>query len=434
MQKILSLLCVSLLLLGMACGCSQTDTPTGTTTQPSTSTGDDKAVENSSIYYDVTAYGAKADGSDASAAIQSALDEAAQEGGGTVYIPKGSYTVKTTLKKPAKVSILGAGMNITTLKWDGDNNCAILNTANEALWGTSVSDLTFAQAEGKMMICGILGGSTMEKYNSAIGTFKNLRFVGLDWGIRGDAEPEGVGIFDCMFENVYCHGCNVGLQLYGSGNTILHPRMAGNQVAVAMSYLNGESFDGLHFIGGIFAANGIDLEISHQQGLRPCDFVGTWFESSKYGIVSIPNPGTKVMNLTFRDCMLDSKQDPVIMDFTNIIGTVTIDSCTFYNEKTVTGPADPTSKLVVKNVTGISGSYYYVDDTQSGTFAGDGDGKTKVFTISHNLGVAPSQVQLTPASAAAANGWYVTADAETITVTFTAAPKGDVKFYWTIHK
>ena len=391
-------------------------------------------MENSSIYYDVTAYGAKTDGSDASPAIQAALDKAAQEGGGTVYIPKGTYTVKTTLKKPAKVSILGAGMNITTLKWDGDNNCAILNTANEALWGTSVSDLTFAQADGKMMICGILGGSTMEKYNSAIGTFKNLRFTKLDWGIRGDAEPEGVGIFDCMFENVYCHGCNIGLQLYGSGNTILHPRMAGNQVAVAMSYLNGESFDGLHFIGGIFAANGIDLEIPHQQGLRPSDFVGTWFESSKYGIVSIPNPGTKVMNLTFRDCMLDSKQSPVIMDFTNIIGTVTIDSCTFYNEKTVTGPTDPGSKLVVKNVTGISGSYYYVDDTQSGTFTGDGDGKTKVFTISHNLGVAPSQVQLTPGSAAAANGWYVTADAEKITVTFTAAPKGEVKFYWTVKK
>lgn len=429
MRQYLSVLCAGLLVLGLFAGCTQAETPA--TTNP---TGDDQTVENSSIYYDVTAYGAKTDGSDASPAIQAALDKAAQEGGGTVYIPKGTYTVKTTLKKPAKVSILGAGMNITTLKWDGDNNCAILNTANEALWGTSVSDLTFAQADGKMMICGILGGSTMEKYNSAIGTFKNLRFTKLDWGIRGDAEPEGVGIFDCMFENVYCHGCNVGLQLYGSGNTILHPRMAGNQVAVAMSYLNGESFDGLHFIGGIFAANGIDLEIPHQQGLRPSDFVGTWFESSKYGIVSIPNPGTKVMNLTFRDCMLDSKQSPVIMDFTNIIGTVTIDSCTFYNEKTVTGPTDPSSKLVVKNVTGISGSYYYVDDTQSGTFTGDGDGKTKVFTISHNLGVAPSQVQLTPGSAAAANGWYVTADAEKITVTFTAAPKGEVKFYWTVNK
>lgn len=428
MRQYLSVLCAGLLVLGLFAGCTQAEAPA------TTPTGDDQTVENSSIYYDVTAYGAKTDDSDAAPAIQAALDKAAQEGGGTVYIPKGTYTVKTTLKKPAKVSILGAGMNITTLKWDGDNNCAILNTANEALWGTTISDFTFTQADGKMMICGILGGSTMEKYNSAIGTFKNLRFTKLDWGIRGDAEPEGVGIFDCMFENVYCHGCNVGLQLYGSGNTILHPRMAGNQVAVAMSYLNGESFDGLHFIGGIFAANGIDLEIPHQQGLRPCDFVGTWFESSKYGIVSIPNPGTKVMNLTFRDCMLDSKQSPVIMDFTNIIGTVTIDSCTFYNEKTVTGPTDPSSKLVVKNVTGISGSYYYVDDTQSGTFTGDGDGKTKVFTISHNLGVAPSQVQLTPGSAAAANGWYVTADAEKITVTFTAAPKGEVKFYWTVKK
>lgn len=386
------------------------------------------------MYYDVTDFGAKADGSDASAAIQAALDKAFADGGGTVYIPRGTYTVKTTLVKPAKVSILGAGMNIATLRWEGASNQAIVNTANEALWGTFISDLGFTQAEGPYWVTGIRGGSTMEKYNSAIGTFKNLRFFNLDWGIRGNAEPDGVGIFDCMFENVYCHGCTVGLQLYGSGNTIVHPRMAGNDVAMALSYLNGESFDGIHVIGGIFAANGIDLEIRDQQGLRPCDFVGTWFESSKNGIVSVPNKDTKVMNLTFRDCMLDSKQSPVIMDFSNIIGTVAIDSCTFYNEKTVAGPTDPNSKLVVKNVTGISGSYYYVDDTQSGTFTETGDGVTKIFTIPHSLTVAPSQVQLTPASAAAATGWYVTVDEKAITVTFSSAPKGEIKFYWTVNK
>ena len=430
MRKRIAFVLACLLCIGCFAGCTQAESPQTTTTAPTTiPTGDD-----SSMYYDVTAFGAKADGSDDSAAIQAALNKAAEDGGGTVYLPKGTYTVKTTLVKPAKVSIQGAGMNLTTLRWGGGSDQAILSTANESLWGTTISDLGFNQIEGPYWVVGILGGSTMEKYNSAIGTFKNLRFVGLDWGIRGNAEPDGVGIFDCYFENVYCHGCGTGLQLYGSGNTIVHPRMAGNGVGIAMSHLNGESFDGLHVIGGIFAANTIDLEIADQRGLRPCDFVGTWFESSAKGIVSIPNPGTKVMNLTFRDCMLDSKQDPVIMDFSNIVGTVTIDCCTFYNEKTVKGPTDPTAKLVVNNVTGISGSYYYVDDTQSGTFEGSGDGSTKVFTIPHSLGVAPSQVQLTPASAAAAVGWYVTADAEKITVTFTAAPKGDVKFYWTVTK
>lgn len=421
MKKFFSAALVLAMLIGCLAGCTP---PT-----PQDQTGDE-----SSMYYDVTNFGAKADGTDASAAIQAALDKAAEEGGGTVYIPKGTYTVKTTLKKPAKVSILGAGMNITNLRWEGMSNQAILDTSNEALWGTTISDMTFSQADGPFWVTGILGGSTMEKYNSAIGTFKNLRFTNLGWGIRGDAEPDGVGIFDCMFENIYCHGCDIGLQLFGSGNTIVHPRMAGNEVAVAMSYLNGESFDGLHFIGGIFAANTVDLEIPNQKGIRPCDFVGTWFESSKEGIVSIPNKGTNVMNLTFRDCMLDSKQNPVIMDFSNIIGTVTIDSCTFYNEKTVTGPADPSSRLIVKNVTGISGSYYYVDDTQSGIFTISGDGKTKTFTIPHSLTVTPSQVQLTPGSAAAASGWFVTADEQNITVTFAAAPKGEIKFYWTVSK
>ena len=424
MKKLFALALVGAMLISCLAGCQQ----------PQQNEANDQPGDDTSMYYDVTAFGAKTDGTDASAAIQSALDKAAADGGGTVYIPVGTYTIKTTLLKPAKVSIMGAGMNTTTLRWEGDSNKAILNTANEALWGTTISDLNFTQAEGPYWITGIRGGSTLQKYNSAIGTFKNLKFTKLEWGIRGNAEPDGVGIFDCLFENIFCTGCAVGLQLYGSGNTIIHPRMAGNEVAVAMSHLNGESFDGLHFIGGIFAANTIDLEIPDQKGLRPCDFVGTWFESSKEGIVSIPNKDTKVMNLTFRDCMLDSKQNPVIMDFSNIIGTVTIDSCTFYNEKTVKGPSDPDSKLVVKNVTGISGSYYYVDDTQSGTFEGNGDGKTTTFTIPHSLGVTPSQVQLTPASAAAASGWYVSADEEKITVTFTAAPKGEIKFYWTVNK
>ncbi len=384
--------------------------------------------------YDITDFGAKADGSDASAAIQSALDKAAKDGGGTVYIPRGIFTVSTTLKKPAKVSILGAGMQITSLKWTGKNDSPILNTANEALWGTTISDLTFTAKEDARLVVGILGGSTMEKYNSAIGTFRNLRFINLSVGILGNAEPEGVGIFDCMFENIYCHGCSVGLQLYGSGNTIIHPRMAGNYTALSLGYLNGESFDGVHVIGGIFAANGTDIEIPDQKGLRPCDFVGTWFESSRYGIVTIPNKNTKVMNLTFRDCMLDSRWEKVSMNFENAVGTITLDSCTLYGEKTVVGPKDPNSKLVMKNITGISGEYYYVDDTQSGTFDGTGDGKTKTFTIPHGLTATPSQVQLTPASAAAANGWYVTADDENITVTFTSAPKGEVKFYWTVNK
>lgn len=418
MKRLTALFLACLMTAGVLAGCAQKE-----------KTGVEKTM-----YYDVTAYGAKADGTDASLAIQEALDKAAQDGGGTVYIPCGTYTVKTTLLKPAKVSIMGAGMNVTTLLWDGDDNSAILNTANEALWGTTVSDLGFTKGEKPKRIVGILGGSTLEKYNSAIGTFRNLRLFNLDWGIRGDAEREGVGIFDCLFENIFCTGCAVGLKLYGSGNTIIHPRMANNDSALVLAHLNGESFDGVHVIGGIFAANGTDIEIPDKKGLRPCDFVGTWFESSKHGIVTILNKGTKVMNLTFRDCMLDSRFEDVTMDFRNAVGTITLDSCTLYGEKTVLGPDDPNSKLICKNITGISDSYYYVDDTQSGSFTGVGDGETTTFIIPHGMKSAPSQVQLTPSSAAAATGWYVTTDETNITVTFTTAPKGEIKFYWTVTK
>ena len=297
-----------------------------------------KAAENR---FNVRAFGTKGDGSDDSLCIQAALDYASSQGGGTVYIPKGTYGIAQPLRKPARVSLQGDGMWATTLVWKGEDGQAILNMANEALWGTTVSDMGFTKQTGCQEITGIRGGSTMEIYNSAIGTFKNLLFSQLDYGVKGDAEPTGVGIFDCYFENIFCSDCKYGLQLYGSGNTIVHPRMAGNQAGLVLDYLNGESFDGVHVIGGIFAANEVDILIPNRNGLRPCNFVGTWFETSSKGIVSIPTPGTQVMNLAFRDCMLNSNysEGDALLDFSNATGQILLDNCTIYGGDRIVGPS-----------------------------------------------------------------------------------------------
>ncbi|MDW5595039.1 glycosyl hydrolase family 28-related protein [Conexibacter stalactiti] len=59
--------------------------------------------------YDVAAYGADASGaSDASAAIQAALDAAGADGGGVVWIGAGSYRVVTPLSVPKGVTLLGS--------------------------------------------------------------------------------------------------------------------------------------------------------------------------------------------------------------------------------------------------------------------------------------------------------------------------------------
>ena len=66
--------------------------------------------------FDVTSFGAdpSADSIDTAAFI-SAFDAAAQNGGGTVYVPQGVYTIGYTLHVPKNVHLMGDGITKTTL-------------------------------------------------------------------------------------------------------------------------------------------------------------------------------------------------------------------------------------------------------------------------------------------------------------------------------
>ncbi len=393
-----------------------------------------KEVKHSVNVYNIKDYGAKGNGSDDSAYIQAAIDICAAAGGGTVYLPTGVYTVGKTIYKKANVSIVGDGMWSTRLVWNGASDSAVINTANEALWGTSIENL-FITTSGVEKVTGILGGSTLQKYNSAIGTFKNLVFSGLYCGIDGSAEPEGVGIFDCLFENIFCSSCTNGLHLYGSGNTIIHPRIATCEAGLVLDYLNGESFDGVHVIGGIFASNVTDILIPSKGGTRPCDFVGTWFENASRGILNITNPATRIMNLTFRDCMLNSSADNnnyFLFDASNAMGVVTLDSCTVVTYAGIKAPTDKSSVLAMTNLQVYDGSgSYIISDRDNGNYSKTVNGDKTAYRIAHSLEAVPTTVNLTPTTpVSAASEYYVTVDENYITVNFVTAPVGEIGFYW----
>jgi hypothetical protein len=59
-------------------------------------------------YRSVVAFGAKADGSDDTAAFDAALKAAGDDGGGFVFCPTGTYTLRGTLTVPPGVSLRGA--------------------------------------------------------------------------------------------------------------------------------------------------------------------------------------------------------------------------------------------------------------------------------------------------------------------------------------
>lgn len=67
--------------------------------------------------YNVKAFGAKGDGAtDDRAAIQAALDAAYAAGGGTVFVPEGTYRLAYGVRVRSRVHLVGAGRGLTTLK------------------------------------------------------------------------------------------------------------------------------------------------------------------------------------------------------------------------------------------------------------------------------------------------------------------------------
>jgi len=313
-------------------------------------------------FVSVKDFGAVGDGvTDDTAAINAAIVYANSKGGGTVFFPSGIYRVKASVQYLPGVDLIGESMGNTTLKWHPDTNTAgsILDTSNQYLNRARFENLRFTKDAGiTANTTGILGGSTLANYNSAVACFENLHFDGLTYGIRGNAEPTGVGLFDCYFKNIWCSECFFGLWLFGSGNRVEHPRMTLCDHGIALDYLNGESFDGHTVTGGIFVQNTYDIGVLSVNGIRPTKFIGCWYETSTAGVINIVNPGTRVMNLDFIGCMLSTSSTVSLFNVANAVGTVSIDRCTLISggliggvaaSQTVARPTAAGGRLLIKD-------------------------------------------------------------------------------------
>lgn len=295
-------------------------------------------------------FGAVGDGvADDASAINAAIGYANSKGGGTVFFPSGVYRVKSSVQYLAGADLIGESMVNTTLKWHPDTNTSgsILDTANQYLNRARFENLRFTKDSSiTANTTGIVGGATLANYNSGVGCFENLHFDLLTYGIRGNAEPTGVGIFDCYFKNIWCSGCFYGLWLFGSGNRVDHPRMTSCNTAIALDSLNAESYDSMTITGGIFVQNGYDIGVISASGIRPTKIIGTWFEQSAYGIINVQNANSRVMNLDFIGCMLSTSSTVSLFNAANAAGTVSIDRCTLISGGLIGGEA--ASQTVVR--------------------------------------------------------------------------------------
>lgn len=77
------------------------------------------------LYFNVKAYGAKGDGTTKDTlAIQSAIDDAYDAGGGTVFFPGGTYFIDGITVKD-QVNLLGVGGGASIIKWDDPSSVAV---------------------------------------------------------------------------------------------------------------------------------------------------------------------------------------------------------------------------------------------------------------------------------------------------------------------
>ena len=309
------------------------------------------------MMYNVKKYGAKGDGyANDTAAIQAAIDAASAAGGGTVFFPKGKYNVTTTLKAKPSVNLKGLGMRfVSVIQWVSQSNGIILDTSNVDIRYVTYEDLCFCKAGTNAQVTGIMGGSDFATYNSAMAVFRSLMFYGIAYGIRGDAYKgvQDVGLFDCLFDNIWCDTCFYGLWFHGSGNTVVHPKITSCNIGMVLDWLSGESMTAVHVLGGVFASNGYDISIPNKNGIRPCAFYGTWLEANQHGVISIPNFDTNVMSLKFDNCLFNTYSTSSVASFAGALGAVTLDSCTISqvgtSSVTILPPVSTDAILKVKN-------------------------------------------------------------------------------------
>lgn len=327
------------------------------------------------ILYNVKSYGAKGDGvTDDTAAIQATINAANTAGGGIVYFPKGTYLISSSLTFKANIKVQGSGYRFTILKWTVVAGGTILDTSNVDIRGSEISDIQFTKdAAVTGNVTGILGGSSLANYNSAICLFKNLFFSNIAYGIRGNAEPTGVGIFDSTFINCWFDSCFYGLWLHGSENIVIQPRFTLCDTGLVLDYLDVESFGSAKLLGGLFIQNSYDIGIINGSGVRASSFFGTWFEQSTNGIINIPNAGTKIQSMLFDACTLSTASSVYLMNFTNAVGKITLDTCTIIQatgkSKNIVSPTNGTIRFYNNQVLNADGSTTILDDNDYSTLS-----------------------------------------------------------------
>lgn len=249
------------------------------------------------LAYNARVFGAKGDGvTDDTSAIQAALNAANAAGGGTVYLPAGTY-ITQTLQLYSSIRLAGDGIANTTLRlksgtnadllWGGSANAALINGnaasgtgSNGGLSDWSICDMTLdsnraGQSSGTSYILRVYGYGFELRHAAFIGGFTGG--VLLDWNGNTLPSPDSM---EARLIDVKIHDTNgVGLVWYGPHDSqwhMVHIWNTGSHDAYIGVHANGVQASNCHFYKPATGNNSVVLLVEG----TGCIFAGSEMEGS----------------------------------------------------------------------------------------------------------------------------------------------------------
>ena len=225
--------------------------------------------------------GAKGDGIvDDTSIIQAAIDSVSAAGGGVVFLPEGTYLV-TGLTLKSKVSLVGQGRYVTTIKLKNSSNQDVIKTLNvDSLWNTGSKLGEYGWSIKNLQIDGNrtnnTSGSGLKLYGFSFNLIdlliKNCSESGIEsmWGNGSPSTPDM--LMESYIERVTClengqHGVYwagphdshfntlISVQNSQSSPNVYH----GVFVDSGANYAGSSTFTYLH-VWGVYHAQGIRLK------------------------------------------------------------------------------------------------------------------------------------------------------------------------------